>query len=217
MLDGRRRDDRHNCSIRASFQSNDREGEGILRNISETGLFIEADPTPAIGASVELRIDYEPHPIVVRGEVCWVGKRADDRLGFGVRLASPPPAFAELVSSIHPSLVCMENGVRRVARRIPLGLPVAIECDNLVDTGQLADVSLTGARLDGTTIRPELGAMITIAFVIEGRQEGLELHASVVRETEGGSYAVEFQSMSPELKAALRASLEALDELPVAE
>jgi len=216
MHDGRRANARKLSAVCATYRARSVEGRGTLLNVSEAGLFVETHTYPRVSEHVHIEIELATQTLGVQGIVCWVGERADCVTGFGVRLPCPTTEFMQFVASVTADEDALHFGVRRAARRIQLLLPVAIQYGNLMDTGHLADVSLTGARLEGTRLQPEIGSMITLSLAVEGHQEGLELTASVMRSTESNGYGIQIQSISEALSRSVKDVLRSLERLPVA-
>ena len=56
----RRRAARARADLKTSWQQGSTEGEGVIKNISAAGCFIEAQRRPAVGAAVWLRMEVMP-------------------------------------------------------------------------------------------------------------------------------------------------------------
>ena len=56
----RRRAARARANLKASWRQGSAEGEGVIKNISAAGCFIEARPIPAVGAALRLRMEVMP-------------------------------------------------------------------------------------------------------------------------------------------------------------
>jgi len=205
--------------VRAEYRTLSVSGSGTLRNVSETGIFVACDVAPREGEAVEVSIDYDPHSIVLRGRVCWVGRRADGLSGFGVELEFRPGAFLELLqrADVGCDDDALPSTVRRVAKRVSLSVPVAIEYGSLLDSGVLGDVSFTGARLEGMRLELAVGAEVTLTVAFEEFGTGCDVLAVVVRRTAAGGVAVQFRSVSEELKRRLRAVMEKVERIPSTE
>ena len=194
------------------YRSASVNGEGHLANVSDTGVFVRATALPAPAEPIELTLRGMTPTLSLEAQVRWAGTRHDGVVGFGAELVSPPAAYVELVRSI-AALETSEH-VRRVAPRVELSIPVAVELGTTCDDGVLCDISLSGARLERTGIRPPLGSQVTIIFSLKGHRRPFELVARVVRATDSGGYAVHFEAIDPKLKAALEYGFSVLQALP---
>jgi hypothetical protein len=194
------------------YRSTSVSGEGHLANISDTGVFVRAAALPAPGERVELTLRGSTPPLCLQAEVRWAGPRHDGVVGFGAELVDPPAAYLELVRSIAAQETSEQ--ARRIAPRIELSIPVAVELGTTCDDGVLSDISLSGARLERTGIRPLTGSQVTIIFSLKGHRSPFEVVARVVRATESGGYAVQFEAIDPKLKAALEYGFSVLHALP---
>ncbi len=197
------------------YRSPLREGEGTVLNVCETGLFVATPLLPDVGEHVSVDMKPSDRKISVKGIVTWAGERVDAVTGFGIRLVYPPVEFLELVACAIPESEAAGAGVRRTARRFHLQLPVGIQYGNMLDTGHLADVSLTGARLEGTRLRPGVGETITLALAVEGYRDELALQAFVVRSTESNGFGVRIQAVTEALSRNVAAVLHTLEKLPI--
>ena len=78
----RRRAARARADLKASWHQGAAAGEGVIKNISAAGCFIEARPVPAVGAPVRLRMEVMPPlSITIQGVVI----RAVGGNGFALR------------------------------------------------------------------------------------------------------------------------------------
>jgi hypothetical protein len=187
-------------------------GVGHLANVSDTGVFVRTTALPGPHEPVELTLRGTTPPLSLHGQVRWVGSRQDGVVGFGAELVDPPEAYAELLRSI--AALETSEGARRVAPRVELSIPVAVELGTTCDDGLLSDISLSGARLERTGIRPPIGSQVTIIFSLKGHRMPFEVVARVIRATESGGYAVQFEAIDPKLKAALEHGFSVLQSLP---
>jgi len=199
------------------YRSETATGEGHLANLSETGVFVRTDNAPRPGESVQIDFQGPSGAMVLDGHVKWAGQRDDGAPGFGVELHDPPAEFRELVESLEQ--VELTRGRRdpwahRLAPRISLSIPVAVEFGAICDTGTLCEISVTGARLEGTRLDPPEGRQITITFALDGHREPFEVVARVVRQVEPQGYAVEFEAIDPRLKDALGDATQRIKAFP---
>jgi hypothetical protein len=203
---------RRHHSDAVAYRAKSGRGEGQLANVSETGVFVRADFTPDVGEEVHIVLNEATRPLSLRGKVGWIGRRHDGVGGFGAILLDPPTEYIELVRSIalhrHP------EGPQPVSPRIAVTIPVTVELGTSRDAGTLSDLSLSGARLENTAIRPALGSLVTLLYAPEGYTTPFEVIARVVRPTDTGGYAVQFEALDPELKHALQYAVSALSRLP---
>lgn len=99
----RRRFQRQPIRIPCRFRIGDRQGRGFVTDISAHGLFLQT--TTALEDAAEIRLDLDPRrgpPIQLLGHVVRVRASHRDaiavhRPGAGVRLASAPEAWFQLV------------------------------------------------------------------------------------------------------------------------
>ena len=70
---------------------------------------------------------------------------------------------------------------------------LAVLCKSGVErgAGRMVNVSLSGALLEPTSIRPERGAAVKILFATQGAMRSTELNGTVARNTETG-FAIQF-------------------------
>jgi hypothetical protein len=212
MDQGRRAEPRWRYIDFVTFQATSVTGVGHLANLAEAGVFVRTDCLPQLNEVVRICLRGSTPTIELNATVRWIGRRSDGSEGFGAQLVDPPRAYLELVQSIaqgHSS----EDGVpRRVAPRLHLSVPVAVEFGTTCDDGTLWDISLSGARLENTSVRPTEGSQVTLAFALPG-YPAFEIVARVVRPTAGG-YAVHFEAINSSLKEALAHVAATLRSLP---
>jgi hypothetical protein len=216
MVEDRRSRNRSRRIGSVAYRSASVRGHGHLANFSETGVFVRATLLPAPGEWVQLTFEEVTPLVALEAEVRWAGPRHDGVVGFGARLVNPPEAYLELLRSLAAVEPC-DDGPRRVAPRIDLSVPVAVEMGTTCDDGTLCDISLSGARLERTGIRPMSGDRVSIVFGLKGFVQPFEIIARVVRPTDSGGYAVQFEAIDPKLKATLEAALSVLHALPSSE
>jgi Tfp pilus assembly protein PilZ len=194
-----------------SFRSKSARGEGCLTNVSETGVFVRTDYTPNVGEEVHVILESARPPLALHGRVRWIGRRHDGVGGFGVILGDPPKEYVELVRSIVSSP--HEEGPQPVSPRLALAIPVSIEHGASHQEGTLSNLSLSGARLDHTGSQPPLGSQVTLLFSLKGCTRPFEIVARVVRLTDLGGYAVQFEASDSALEQALQQAVSVLPEL----
>ena len=213
MSRDRRRSERWTYLDFVRFEARGRAGDGRLLNVARTGVFVGTSDSPSVGESVRLVLDRVSPVIEVAGMVRWSGVRVSDGAqGFGVELQQPCDAYLELVERV---AVREPNGTgRRPAPRVSISLPVAIEYGNFCDEGLLSDISLSGACLEKTALTPEDGAEIRLTFALSLEEEPFDLVCRVVRSTDQGGYAVEFEAVDARLKAAVDHAAELVRNMP---
>lgn len=75
---------------------------GSTGNVSETGMFIIADPPAAQGQWLNILLDFEDASVDLRGCVKWMRQQlvVGRWSGMGVQLQDPPPAYLDYVRSL---------------------------------------------------------------------------------------------------------------------
>ena len=199
---GRRAEPRWRYIDFVTFSATSASGVGHLANVSEAGMFVRTDCVLRPDESVHISLRGPKPTIQLEATVRWVGRRADGSEGFGAQLVNAPPTYLKLVRSMVPAGGSEDGTPRRVAPRIVLCTPVAVEFGTTCDDGTLSDISLTGACLEDTGVRPTEGGQVTLTFALPGHR-AFEVIARVVRSTASGGYAVRFESTPPELKEAI--------------
>ena len=184
------------------FRSETASGQGRVANLSTGGLFVRTNRTPALGELVHLTLQGTVPPLELEARVRWTGSPRDGTGGFGAQLVAPPHAYREIIRSL-AAIGSLDRGLRRTSPRLELSIPVGLELESGCDEGILCDISLSGARLEGTAIQPALGTEVIVSFAVRGRRRPFEIEARVVRVTPDGGYAVEFEAIDPRLKAGL--------------
>jgi hypothetical protein len=212
MSDDRRRTDRRRYLDRVLYQSRSASGEGELSNISEKGLFVRTHRSPKHSEIVHIGLQVPAGELTLDGITRWVGRRQDGAEGFGAELVDPPASYLDLVRDLSATDVT-ERTPRRVAPRIDLSIPVAVEFGTTCDDGTLCDISLSGARLESTRVQPQPGARVTLVFALQSMKP-FEIVARVARITDSGGYAVQFEAIDPGLKSALANAVALLSKLP---
>lgn len=85
-------DERLRTCIRAEFATGELKAEGLIRNVSEGGLFVGTESIPEVGDAVEVRVrGRRGDGVRISGLVWWTtrnagGTRFGRQRGFGVRL-----------------------------------------------------------------------------------------------------------------------------------
>jgi Tfp pilus assembly protein PilZ len=93
-------------SLKVSFDSLEKMGSVLMRNLSRGGIFVEIDPPPSIGTKLKLRIQVvdPPREIELDGEVAslHVGPRFEvNQRGVGIRFSSLSPGDQSLVDDLY--------------------------------------------------------------------------------------------------------------------
>lgn len=73
--------------------------------------------------------------------------------------------------------------------------------------GSVQDISVSGARIEGTTVRPAEGSMVRLGFSFYAEALPVPMRAQVVRHTETGGFAVRFDDVDFRTQILLRALL----------
>jgi CBS domain-containing protein len=104
---------------------------------------------------------------------------------------------------------------RRGAPRVRVSVPVGVEVGGLCAEGQICDISVSGARIETSSVAPPVGTDVQVTFVLGADAPPFEVPAQVVRQTRKGGFAVQFSQFEPKLDDMLGALLErAFDEQP---
>jgi Tfp pilus assembly protein PilZ len=195
------------------FRSKTASGQGRVANLSAGGLFVRTNRTPALGELVHLTLQGTSPPLELEGHVRWTGSPREGTGGFGAQLVAPPTAYREIIRSL-ASVGSVDRGLRRTSPRLEISIPVGLEFESCCDEGILCDISLSGARLEGTALQPGLGTQVVLTFAVQGNRRPFEVEARVVRVTPDGGYAVEFEAVDPRLKAGLEHVYAFIRKLP---
>ena len=195
------------------YRSESASGEGILANVSSSGLFIRSKRIPELGDLVQLNLQGTTPPLSLEGHVRWTGTRRDGSTGFGIQLVEPPKGYLEMVRSL-AAIGNLDATTKRISPRLELSIPVGIELEGACDQGILCDISLGGARLEGTSIQPAPGSEVVVSLAVKGYRKPFEVLARVVRVTPDGGYAVEFEAVDLPLKAAVEYVRSVVRKLP---
>lgn len=98
--------------------------------------------------------------------------------------------------------------VRRTnAERFRLQVDVGVIGEAFQSRGSVRDMSVTGARIEGVAERPPEGAQLRLGFSFHSQSLPVPIHATVVRHTESGGFAVAFEDMDFRTQILLRALL----------
>ena len=180
-------------------------GEGALQNVARTGVFVRTEETlPSPGDPVVLQIAHsEAGSRGLAGVVCWAGVRSSDAArGFTVEIQTPPSWFVDRVESLPPR---EPNGPQqRCAPRIQVDVAVVIADAERCETGQIWNISLSGACIGSGRMQLCEGARIRMTFGLQpGEPEELHVAGRVVWSSPSGRCGVEFEELRPGLKSAL--------------
>jgi hypothetical protein len=91
-----------------------------------------------------------------------------------------------------------ESSNRRRAGRVATQFESLYSAGRSEGTGVLADISYTGAMIEGATTKPEIGKQLRI-YVFVQPVAPFELVGLVVRHTEAG-FAIEYPDMNEEVR-----------------
>ena len=188
-----------------AFWSKDAAGVGQLRNLAPTGVFLATEGAfPSPGESTFLRGQLrDGSRMDLVGTARWSGVRTSDLArGFSVQLESPPESYLRLLEEAELRTP-EQNGIR-VAPRVQVALPALLErgCD--LDACTVTDLSVSGARIQDVVIA--IGVDDRLELVLEdgpGALERLRTKGRIVRRDRPGAYGVAFESLTPELVAAI--------------
>jgi PilZ domain-containing protein len=91
--------------IAATFESGKIRGQGYVKNVSKTGLFLRANALPDAGSEVRVFLsDRAGKKVTLRGTVRWTTKQlpagSKAQPGFGVQIPPDDPAFIEFFEQI---------------------------------------------------------------------------------------------------------------------
>ncbi len=97
-----------------------------------------------------------------------------------------------------------EDTDRRRGNRISIHLAAHYSFGRVVEVGELANISYSGALIEGTTMRPEVGTLVTLYVSLEPPSPfeaatPFELAGHVVRHTTTG-FAIEYKDLDPEVR-----------------
>lgn len=92
---------------------------------------------------------------------------------------------------------------RKTAARFLFRVPVDLEVGRETGQGRIHDMSQTGARVEESTLRPDVGAKLRLRFRFYEHSPPIAVQGKVVRTTETGGFAVTFVSLDARTRAAL--------------
>ena len=91
-------------SIPVEIRASGRVAEGMIRNASDEGMFVETRAIPAEGESISLRLEAQGEdPIELSGLVWWTTEDPTYRhreRGFGLRLLEADERYARLLAGL---------------------------------------------------------------------------------------------------------------------
>jgi hypothetical protein len=100
------RNGRIRTSIPVEIRSQGRVSEGIVRNASDGGMFVETRAIPPQGESVSLRFSKRSvSPMDVKGLVWWTTQESRGRhrhRGFGFRLLEEDERYSAMLAGLRP-------------------------------------------------------------------------------------------------------------------
>ncbi len=89
-----------------------------------------------------------------------------------------------------------ENEDPRAGSRVRTRFEAAYSGERREGSGWLADISYTGALIEGASIQPRVGMRVRLHVFLPHRDEPLEIAGVVVRHTENG-FAIAYQKPDP--------------------
>jgi hypothetical protein len=194
------------------YRSRTASGEGQLANLSAGGLFVRTTRPPELGERVEVTLHGTAPPLTLEAHVRWTGTRRDGTMGFGAELVAAPTVYRDMVRSL--AAIGSVDRLRRTSPRLELSIPVGLDLESGYDAGMLCEISMSGARVEGSAIQPALGSEVIVNFAVLGDKRSFEIQTRVVRLIPEGGYAVEFEAIDPRLKVALEQVYQFLRKLP---
>ena len=111
-----------------------------------------------------------------------------------------------LDNGLRPALA-RESGSSGSAERYRLRVQVGILTQDGQTKGSVRDMSISGARIEDSSLLPEEGSTLRLGFAFYAHALPVPIHAKVVRRTETGGFAVEFQDVDFRTQILLRALL----------
>ncbi len=93
------------------------------------------------------------------------------------------------------------------SERFKLQVQVGILSEDGQTLGAVHDISSTGARIENAAVQPEEGTRLRLGFSFYAYALPVPIHGKVVRHTETGGFAVEFQEVDFRTQILLRALL----------
>ena len=187
-----------------AFWSRDAAGVGQVLSLAPTGVFLATDGAfPAPGQATFLRGQLRDGARMdLVGTARWSGVRDSDLArGFSVQLDSPPDSYLRLLEDAE--LRTPDQSGVRVAPRVQVSLPALLErgCD--LDACTVTDLSISGARIQDVVIATGVDDLLDLTLEGPGACERLRTKGRIVRRDRPGAYGVAFQSLTPELVAAI--------------
>jgi hypothetical protein len=108
---------------------------------------------------------------------------------------------------VRPPTADPRPGQRVAAERYAVSVAVGIISEEGQMSGDVSDISVTGARIAHTGRVPPKGAKVRLGFSFFAHALPVPIHARVVRHTEDGGFAVEFEEVDFRTRILLRALL----------
>ena len=93
------------------------------------------------------------------------------------------------------------------AHRYGLGVDVGILSEHGQMRGSVENMSVSGARIEGAGIQPPKGESLKLGFCLHVEALPVPIRATVVRHTDSGGFAVEFENVDFRTQLLLRALL----------
>ena len=97
------------------------------------------------------------------------------------------------------------------SERFKLQVQVGILSEDGQTLGAVQDISSTGARIENAAVLPPEGTRLRLGFSFYAYALPVPIHGKVVRHTETGGFAVEFQQVDFRTQILLRALLPKFD------
>ena len=108
---------------------------------------------------------------------------------------------------VRPATESPEPGQRPAAERYAVSVQVGIVSEEGEMRGNVSDISISGARIDQTGHRPPEGSELQLGFAFYAHALPVPVRAHVVRHTEDGGFAVEFEDVGFRTQILLRSLL----------
>jgi hypothetical protein len=99
------------------------------------------------------------------------------------------------------------HGMKPRSERFKLHVQVGILSEDGQNLGSVQDISSTGARIENAAVLPAEGTRLRLGFSFYAYALPVPIHGKVVRHTETGGFAVEFQEVDFRTQILLRALL----------
>jgi len=107
----------------------------------------------------------------------------------------------------------MDASSKRDNERVRVG-EVGLEYQGVCAVGRIHDISASGVRIEDAHFKPEIGGEIRVTFVLSLDQPGFEVLGRVIRYTDTGGFALEFQAVEARLRELILQLAERALELP---